>query len=222
MKHFTLVLLSFLTVLGATAQTNIEMTSINSPASNGVYTIGESVPFSFTFSNLGPDTLGVGDTLFANFFFNQSQPIQQINYVFDTTMAVNASLTLVANGNLTLQSTPGQQEICMFVNTFNNIDTDSTNNLLCQNYDLIDPVSVGEEVAAFASAYYNSGDLFVTLVNGNTAELEVIDITGRLVKQQTLLNTNEVVSMSTLPQGIYIAKMTNSAGETTSTKFMVN
>lgn len=222
MKHFTLLLLSFLTVLGASAQIDIVLDEIDPPSDGGVYEINESINLSFTFFNVGVDSLSIGDSVFANYSYDNGA-IQTLLLVLGQSVPTGTGIVVTATTASNLQSTVGAHEICMGVYAVGRIDADSTDNLLCNDYDLIDPVGIFETVTvSFASAYYANGDLYVTMESNQSTALEVLDVTGRLVAQHTLLNSNEVVSMDNLPQGIYVATFTRENGDTFSKKFMVN
>ncbi len=223
MKQFSLtLLLAVFTVFGASAQTvDIIVTEIDPPADSAVYTIGDSINLSFTFFNVGPDSMNTGDTLNVLYQFD-TDPIAGFVYLLQSPLSVNGGIQLTLNNKIALPSVPGPHTFCLSVFPRVFTEADSSDNILCNDFDLIDPVSVTEVSAATINAFYADGALNVTLPGNQRTELQVIDITGRQVANHTLFNTNELVNVSDLPQGIYIATFTGQNGDTFSKKFMVN
>ncbi len=231
-----LLSLSILATLTLSAQPVLEI-SLDSPSSGDNITAGAAFDFDVTISNTGNQNhLGTatGDTVIYYPLFNGqllgSSGGGVVAWYYDP--AISSSGNGSDSKSLNIQGgSSGSLEICAgmlyFGSSYSSATLGDTSSTCANvNYAAMN-ISELRLTETFDNSFYNSNIYFVQVssrVDLINPSIELVDISGRLVKQ-TSLNANggeinQEISMADLPAGIYIVRLKTDKGLISINKIM--
>lgn len=222
MKKVLLSLLAAFT-LAANAQNDISVT-VDSPASGFTLADGVAFDIDFTVTNVGPNTIEASDSVYFRLFIggypiilSQGAPAETMYHAnredngsyhaLGMAEAFTYSLTGVSFADV---STFETSDVCVLVGTWDDsegtwmVESDSMNNIACNQVTPIEPVGINEIDAKF-STYPNPvlNVLNVDLTVPN-AVINISDISGRVVLTTELVEGNNQINVANLAVGNYI------------------
>jgi len=237
MKRLLLSLSMSLLTIGAFAQLDLAVTSISSPANGTTVTTNSAFPVTFYVTNTGTTTLNPNDTIYYRIEIDGGIISvgggQNIFPVLVTSTLAPGDSVQITTGSYSIDfwnfsggSLANKASFTYGINVRGTTccpsldDADVSNNLktITLNNGSLGVDEIVE--ASTVSSYYANGLLNIESANNNeTLNVSVFNMAGQEVKT-AVINTKGEVSVSELPNGVYISKITVNGKVESTMKFV--
>jgi hypothetical protein len=233
LKHLLFLLIVIASSEGFAQQSNdLAVTRFLSPSTEiNKYDSSDQVPISVVLENIGPNVVPSNDLI--RFKYNVSYSYNDTTRgSFDTTEVYNIILPAgrqlnigdeeeyILNSNYTL---PVGAVFSIAAEPLGS-STYPENNYKQRLGIVRFTVSLEEEQSSLINkVFYSSGIIKVELLASKKGQLEVFDMTGKqLINQTHSANSKQAIPFQNYPNGIYFLKVTNEQGQTSISKFAKN
>lgn len=227
MKKLLFTLAITVATFSLTAQKDVSVT-LNAPASGTTFEVNTPIGTDLTITNVGPDTLFVGDTVVYGYALGGGILAAYIAERPTDTVLPGESWTITENIEFSALSGASAVDFCAiaaFADT-NVTDVNLANNQSCISVTTVDGTAnieglVWENITV--SAFPNPATDVVTFeVNGTDAtNVTIVGLDGKVVASQEITGTTTEVNVADLKAGVYIYTIYAEKGAILSKKLMV-
>ncbi len=228
MKFYYSLITAFLLTFTASAQfdqnSDIEVLAILSPSSANTYNTVDTFDIEVRIRNNGPNTLIPGDEFIINYSVGDgtsySISVDTLLLLgFNRIMQVGEGRTYILakdyiiNGNNIFSACASVSGTTLYPNNINKFPGE------CEQF----VVNIEEQSIQINKAYYANNQILIKLNNLLAREINVYDITGKLIKSRTNVQGKEVsIPFEKKTKGFYFVTVRDKNGNQSTAKFVVN